>query len=176
MKHVIGVIIAFLLPVLTVALLAWDIWEVAKPVAPRAWQIVKVPAGKLSQSVQTSAQRTWQSTSTHIRQGWGTFKFGRVAPSTPLRKKHMAALYRKQDGRDGLCGNPLPNLYVGWLWERRFNPDIEIDHIKPKSRGGSDNVSNLHLTHRNYNRAKGALVGAELRKAKRQFCPVGLLY
>ncbi len=104
-------------------------------------------------------------------QRWGTLAFRSVAASTPLRK-HMPDLYQKQKGIDALCGIPLPNLYVGWPWERRLNPLIEVDHIRPRSRGGSDKFANLQLTRREYNRAKGNLYGPALRRAKRNFCPI----
>ena len=123
-----------------------------------AWQVVRISVGKAA---------------TLTRQWWGKREFGYVAPSFRLRDKHMATLYRKQGGKDGICGDPLPNLYVGPLWSRRLNPDIEVDHILPRSRGGTDNVTNLQLTHRKYNRYKGALVGEELLRAMGQFCPVG---
>ena len=84
----------------------------------------------------------------------------------------MEPLYDKQKGMDALCKVPLPPLYVGPLWNRQLNPDIEIDHRLPKVKGGTDRPSNLQLTHRSYNRAKRDLTGYELRHAKTRFCPV----
>ena len=106
---------------------------------------------------------------TRLRQKWGTLAFGNVAALTPLRK-HMPNLYRKQKGIDALCGSPLPNLHVGLPWNRRLNPLVEVDHIRPRSRGGSDKFANLQLTHRTYNRAKGNLYGPALSRAKKNFC------
>ena len=109
------------------------------------------------------------SVGARLRQKWGTLAFGGTAASTLLRK-HMPDLYRKQKGFDALCGGPLPNLYVGSPWDRRLNPLIEVDHIRPRSRGGSDKLANLQLTHRTYNRAKGNLYGPALSRAKKHFC------
>ena len=106
-----------------------------------------------------------------VRQWYGQVKFGAVAPASKLRKEYMERLYAKQKGMDGLCKVPLPPLYVGPLWNRQLNPDIEIDHRIPRAKGGTDRLSNLQLTHRHYNRAKSDLTGRELRRAKNRFCP-----
>ncbi len=121
-----------------------------------AWQVARISVGKAG---------------VLTRQWWGKHEFGQVAPSSTLRDKYMAALYKKQGGIDGICGNPLPNLYVGPPWNRRLNIDIEVDHIIPRANGGTDDLANLQLTHRKYNRSKGALVGKELLRAMGQFCP-----
>ena len=105
------------------------------------------------------------------KQWLGKVKIGSLAPARPLRRMHMEDLYEKQKGMDALCRVPLPPLYVGPIWNRKLNLDIEIDHKIPKAKGGSDQVSNLQLTHRQFNRARGALTGDDLRRAKLRFCP-----
>ena len=107
-----------------------------------------------------------------VRQWYGQVKFGAVAPASKLRREYMERLYAKQKGMDALCKVPLPPLYVGPLWNRQLNPDIEIDHRIPRAKGGTDRPSNLQLTHRSYNRAKRDLTGRELRRAMPRFCPV----
>lgn len=109
----------------------------------------------------------WQT----IRQWPGKFKVGPAAPSTPLRTRHMAALYERQKGWDTVCNVPLPDLYVGPFWNRKLNPEIEVDHIMPRAKGGDDSPLNLQLTHRKYNRAKGTLTGKELWLAMARVCP-----
>ena len=106
-----------------------------------------------------------------VRQWYGQVKFGAVVPASKLRNEYMERLYAKQKGMDALCKVPLPPLYVGPLWNRQLNPDIEIDHRIPRVKGGTDRLSNLQLTHRYYNRAKSDLTGRELRRAKTRFCP-----
>jgi len=70
-------------------------------------------------------------------------------------RQNMPDLYKKQKGRDGLCGHPLPPLHIWRRGQRIFNPAIEVDHIIPHARGGSDDVANLQLTLGTYNRQKG---------------------
>ena len=106
-----------------------------------------------------------------IGQWLGKTKVGPVKRSTPLRMLHMEHLYNKQEGMDAICKVPVPSLYVGPIWSRRFNPAIEIDHRIPRAKGGSDQIANLQLTHRGFNRAKRDLTGYDLRQAKRHFCP-----
>ena len=136
--------------------------------APVAGFVSRVSAGSGKQVV-GNVRIHASSFGTRLRQKWGTLAFGNAAASTLLRK-HMPDLYRKQKGIDALCGGPLPNLHVGSPWNRRLNPLIEVDHIRPRSRGGSDKLANLQLTHRTYNRAKGNLYGPALSRAKKNFC------
>ena len=107
-----------------------------------------------------------------VTQLLGQVRFGAVAPSTKLRTEYMERLYAKQKGMDGLCKVPLPPLYVGPFWNRQLNPEIEIDHRIPRAKGGTNQPSNLQLTHRSYNRAKRDLTGHALRRAITRFCPV----
>ncbi len=123
---------------------------------------------KSTKAIASGTEFVWIAT----RQYVGKLKYGPVASSSTLRAKYMLSLYNKQGGKDALCNVPLPPLYIGLLWKRRLNPIIEIDHILPRAFGGSDEISNLQLTHRKYNRAKGTLIGHDLVKAQRQFCPI----
>lgn len=120
--------------------------------------------GHVRKFARKSAQRA--------RQRYGQVKFGSVASSNYLHNKYMAYLYDRQKGMDALCKVPLPPLYVGPPWKRRFNPDIHIDHKFPRAKGGTDDPSNLQLTHKTFNLKKGALTGDALLSAQRRFCPV----
>ena len=77
-----------------------------------------------------------------------------VAPSThsqlkrrgsPNLRRHWVELFNRDDGRCGICG-------------RRFTSDdprqIQVDHIWPRSRGGTNVVHNLQLAHRTCNARK----------------------
>ena len=74
---------------------------------------------------------------------------GDGAPETPPPpdgdyRRHKSRLYRNQDGKCVLCNG-------------QFNyENMEIDHITPRSRGGSDAVENLQLLCRQCNRRKSA--------------------
>ena len=122
-----------------------------------------------SAALASSAGRAALTGGTFLRQKWGTIAFWSAATSSGWRK-HMPNLYRQQQGIDALCGIPLPNLYVGPLWKRRLNPRIEVDHILPRSKGGSNELANLQLTHQAYNRAKRDLYGPELSRAIKNVC------
>lgn len=56
--------------------------------------------------------------------------------------------------RDGwrchLCGEPVSKNKTPWA---RKGPTI--DHIIPRSKGGSDDIDNLRLAHRKCNEARG---------------------
>lgn len=74
---------------------------------------------------------------------------------------------------DGTCAKvPLPPLYVGPVWDRRFNLRVHADHRFPQAKGGTDVFSNLQAALGKFNQQKGVLTGYELRSAKRKFCPV----
>ena len=128
------------------------------------YRVVALPARRAMGQVSNARQS--------VRQWYGQLRLGKVARSHELRMKYMEPLYAKQKGMDALCRVPLPPLYVGPLWNRRLNPDIEIDHRMPRAKGGTDRLSNLHLTHWSYNRAKGDLTGREFRRAMTRICPV----
>lgn len=98
----------------------------------------------------------------------GKWSFGARA-TTPIRG-HMPDLHKKQDGLDALCGTPLPALYVGAPWNRRLNPAIEVDHINPRAKGGTDSVENLQLTLGKHNRQKGDRPWGPAER--RRYCPL----
>ncbi|MDE0330130.1 MAG: HNH endonuclease signature motif containing protein [Anaerolineaceae bacterium] len=76
-------------------------------------------------------------------------------PPTPrkrdrgLREREFDALFRRDRGECGICGLPFDML--------NFNPSsIEVDHIKPRAAGGTDDLDNLQLAHARCNQRKGA--------------------
>lgn len=129
-----------------------------------AWQASAGPAKGAASHFQTQllAAKQW----------FGQIKFGPAASSSTLRDRHMEYLYAKQKGRDALCDVPLPPLFVGKPWKRQLNREIEIDHRIPRAKGGSDDISNLQLTHKTFNRQKQDFTGENLRRARARFCPV----
>ena len=49
--------------------------------------------------------------------------------------------------------------------------DLEVDHIKPRSKGGPDNPSNLQLLCTRCNRLKGSKVRGEAKVVKKKTAP-----
>ena len=118
-----------------------------------------------------NAPRAVGQSVTKARQTLGAQKLGAIEATSAIRE-HMPDLYRKQKGRDALCKNPLPNLYVGIPWRtRKLNPRIQVDHKFPSSKGGTDHISNLQLTRAEYNRAKSDKTGLDLEQALLAICP-----
>lgn len=62
--------------------------------------------------------------------------------------RDLASLWRRQRGHCAL---------TGW----RLDRTAEIDHIIPRVRGGSDDISNLRWVTRDVNRAKRDLLDAD---------------
>jgi CRISPR/Cas system Type II protein with McrA/HNH and RuvC-like nuclease domain len=69
------------------------------------------------------------------------------------RRKRMEPLWRAQLGVCALTGDAIPFETMEGV--------AEIDHIRPRSRGGSDDVANLRLVIRAANRAKGDMLDEE---------------
>lgn len=86
---------------------------------------------------------------------------GTWAPSESLRER----VWVRDGGLCQLCGDPVPNLprYDG----AGKIPDEypTLDHILPRSRGGSNDYENLQLAHWKCNVLKGASVVSVLSKA-----------
>ena len=61
-------------------------------------------------------------------------------------RDRLFSLIKRQKGRCGICGDILPEL-AG---------EIHVDHIRPRSSGGTDDPSNLQATHPICNLRKGA--------------------
>lgn len=87
--------------------------------------------------------------STKCIEHWFEQKERRRARS--LRQKRAIfkrKLYNKQEGRCGICGGFISLAELS-------SPKANIDHIIPRSRGGSDKQENLQLTHTVCNEMKG---------------------
>lgn len=61
-------------------------------------------------------------------------------------RTHLPTLVAQQGGLCGICGKPLPVEL----------DEIHVDHIRPRSRGGTDAVGNLQAAHAHCNQSKGA--------------------
>ena len=82
---------------------------------------------------------------------------GRVAPIIRVPMSQVRdQLWRTQSGLCALCGGPLPadrfSLPHASLWKKR---QPTVDHVRPKSKGGGDEIGNLQLVHAVCNRRKG---------------------
>lgn len=70
-----------------------------------------------------------------------------------IDKNLLRKIYEKTDGRCHLCHKPIAFTNYGHLEGRGA---WEIDHSRPRARGGCDRVGNLLPAHIDCNRAKGA--------------------
>lgn len=75
--------------------------------------------------------------------------------------RHKGRLFREQDGRCRYCG----------VSKRIRN--LQIEHMKPVVRGGSNSYENLQLTCRECNNRKGIQTDAEFRQRYRSLLPAG---
>ena len=66
------------------------------------------------------------------------------------RKDHIQELYDKQDGLCGICNQTMDAERLG---EGKY---VQIDHIKPFSKGGKTIKKNAQLVHAKCNQSKGA--------------------
>lgn len=77
-------------------------------------------------------------------------------PYEVRRDETFQALWRAQSGRCALCGElMLRNRFEAphaRIWDKQR---ATIDHIVPRSKGGSDAPENLQLAHARCNKIKG---------------------
>lgn len=79
-----------------------------------------------------------------------------------------------------ICGRSIEQEIIEWeIWcrevrlrqkptRKRGEIDLNLDHIVPRSRGGSDDLENLMLVHRQCNLMKGDLTLAEYLSGERE--------
>lgn len=79
-----------------------------------------------------------------------------------LKRKYEGSLYGKQQGRCANCRRPVA------IGKGRIPDDIpiDLDHIRPRSRGGRDNRENLQLLCQTCNRRKGNMPEADFKTTK----------
>lgn len=78
----------------------------------------------------------------------------------PNTRNHLAALILKQEKLCCICGSRLPDDLAG----------IHVDHILPRSLGGSDSPENLQAAHAGCNmRKKNRMPGAQRRDKRVAF-------
>ena len=65
-------------------------------------------------------------------------------------RRYLDFLIESQDNICGLCRYPMPESKYSFSGKSI----IDVDHIVPISRGGSNDLSNLHATHARCNRVK----------------------
>jgi 5-methylcytosine-specific restriction endonuclease McrA len=71
-----------------------------------------------------------------------------------MDKERLQKIYRKTDGNCHICHGKLNFSNYAALGA---NSGWEVEHSKPKSKGGSDNLNNLFAAHITCNRGKGTL-------------------
>lgn len=80
-------------------------------------------------------------------------------PFTPHASETYKTLWAGQEGVCALCGVSMPatrfDVAHATLW-KKWRPTV--DHVHPKSAGGSDAIGNLQLVHALCNKRKGARV------------------
>ena len=70
------------------------------------------------------------------------------------KKKHPRQLYNQQEGKCFYCGSQLGGFEPGVKGKK-----ATIDHVYPKSKGGSDDISNKVLACQECNQRKGDTIG-----------------
>ena len=65
--------------------------------------------------------------------------------TTPLRRRHLPAKIKEQNGRCAIYGEEIP----------QGKGQNHIDHRTPRSRGGTDDASNINVVCAPCNRRKG---------------------
>ena len=75
--------------------------------------------------------------------------------NTKFSKKKRQMVFEKSNGECQICGKPLHNDA-----ERCYEQDyMQIDHIRPRSSGGDNQLSNLRALCRKCNCSRGKYVG-----------------
>jgi len=93
-------------------------------------------------------------------EGVGTIGKGRVFSTAQRGYIAMANRYAQTGPKVGECWSDVPDDPIKTaLVQLGAESGIEIDHISPKSRGGSNAFSNGQVTSRKYNGAKNNTVG-----------------
>ena len=72
-------------------------------------------------------------------------KNGKYPHLEPIPVGWYEAQLEAQQGKCALCGDDFTEPMLP-----------ELDHIRPRSKGGTNNVTNLQLVHRRCNQVKGA--------------------
>ncbi|MEL6420095.1 MAG: HNH endonuclease [Pseudomonadota bacterium] len=81
---------------------------------------------------------------------------GMAQAQRPREDTQFLELWAAQAGQCALCGEPMPRhrraVAHSTLW-KEWRPTL--DHVRPRSKGGTDALDNLQLVHRRCNRRKG---------------------
>lgn len=78
---------------------------------------------------------------------------------TSRKAKKRTLLFREQSGICALCDQPLPPLDAPI--DKRLRPTL--DHITPRSKQGTNQISNLQLTHAICNERRSSMPVHEAR-------------
>ena len=78
----------------------------------------------------------------------------RAQGTTPLRRRHLPDKLEEQEGRCTICGGAIP----------QGKGANHIDHKIPRSRGGTDDASNIQAVCARCNRLKGVRTLDELQQ------------
>ena len=88
---------------------------------------------------------------------------GKFPPPNYRDSRVKDMIYKRDKGICKLCGNPIsePPKDAPYLEESSRKRMMSCDHIKPRSKGGSDYFSNLQASHLYCNQCKAAKYGEE---------------
>lgn len=88
---------------------------------------------------------------------------GKFPPPNYRDSRVKDMIYKRDKGICKLCGNPIsePPKDAPYLEENNRKRMMSCDHIKPRSKGGSDYFSNLQASHLYCNQCKAAKYGEE---------------
>jgi hypothetical protein len=83
-------------------------------------------------------------------------------------RERLDRIFRRTDGRCHLCGRKLE---AGDYGNRHSDCGWEVDHSRPRAKGGSDHLNNLYPSHRRCNRSKGTRPARECRAEQGRSAP-----